>query len=1229
MANSVELDTIQATKQVQNLRQQVELLTKSAMHMQNALAKVSAASKTFTTQIRQLAEANTKLQARTKKLSADMTAANKRIRSLEATVKRLSVAKRAAAAASSRLSAQMVRQKVAVANANEQLRNMRQRFTLLGGSKEGILALETAFQKFRRTLQAGELNKNQMAEATIRWRKSMGEATRELRRLGSASDKSKKDLTDLGVRMQNLGSAAVFAFGPLSGVGARLIAFGAITQRVGVGIAAISAGIAAIAVGFVGLARVTIQAGLALDKIEGTFRAATGSMGAAREEFIFVRKVAHELGLSLEPAALQFAKLTAAARGTVLEGKPAREIFEGLSIAATALRLSTEQTEGAFRAVEQMISKGTVQAEELRGQLGERLPGAFQLAARAMGVTTMELGKMLEGGEVLAEDLLPKLADELKRAFGPEAAVAAGKLAAEIKRLETNWFELTVQLEEWLETSDIAAKILRNLNANLERFTTKDFIDEFMDAKEAVGDAKDNIQDALDELARRRALNLGDESISTAAKELEFAFRDAMSAEEAFFTIYEKHKREIEAEGITVTIKRQFTPNIDTAPLPTNIPGNMPRPPMQGPALDFLEKFAVPDELTELRQELGLLGSSDLQKDLRELDLRLDEITESIREMPKPDKLTALEFRDFKKERVEEAIDGINRLKQALIDLRDERIGDLFAEQTNAQEVLRLQIAGNMEAARAKEAELEAVQMLGEDATPELIAKLKEELILTEKLTEQLKEQTEQVKEQEKLRERIAGLFASETAARDVAKMRAGGDVEGARFAELKTQFEGQLKGSPEASKLAEDLARIRIETEKFNDAWKESEKIKNAIESQTEALNRQIDDMKVANRVLELRIKGEDALADAIEARYEVMTKFPNLSAEETKALEELIAKNKELQREWEELKERQKEARKLAQDFASVIGESFENAILNGEKLSDVFNALLKDIQRIILRVLVTKPLENFLTGVFTGEDTTGSKAGPGGTPFFGGILGTGKNPFSGFFEDLKPGATPPINPSDKTAEELENLGVASRRTSEAMEGAAGSTTSVGSSMSGAMLSAILQTAASKTTETATTQTLTGALIALQNAANQAAGALTNLAASAGGGGSAAGGGSEGGGFFGMAGSLIGSFFGGGAGGSPGPNVVTTSSGATYTSTVGRQHGGFMEKNRPHRVHRDELIVPLAASRAIPAEESGGGVTVNQNYTIVAPDPNAFRRSARSNLRVGAMAARSVVRN
>ena len=58
-----------------------------------------------------------------------------------------------------------------------------------------------------------------------------------------------------------------------------------------------------------------------------------------------------------------------------------------------------------------------MQAEELRGQIGERLPGAFALFAKAVGKTPAELDKALEKGEVTVEDFV-KFTKSLFERFG-------------------------------------------------------------------------------------------------------------------------------------------------------------------------------------------------------------------------------------------------------------------------------------------------------------------------------------------------------------------------------------------------------------------------------------------------------------------------------------------------------------------------------------------------------------------------------------------------------------------------------------------------------------------------------------------------------------------------------------------------------------------------------------------------------------------------------------------
>jgi len=167
--------------------------------------------------------------------------------------------------------------------------------------------------------------------------------------------------------------------------------------------------------------------------------AVTGSHTATAKEILFVRREAKRLGLDVHALVGGYTKLSAAAKGTALSQSNIRDIFSSTNEVAKVFNLTADQTRGALLAMEQMISKGTVSAEELRGQLGERIPGAFQMAARAMGVTTSELDSMLKAGSILAEDLLPKLAVEMRKAVVEGLPEATSNSAAEVGRLKNAW----------------------------------------------------------------------------------------------------------------------------------------------------------------------------------------------------------------------------------------------------------------------------------------------------------------------------------------------------------------------------------------------------------------------------------------------------------------------------------------------------------------------------------------------------------------------------------------------------------------------------------------------------------------------------------------------------------------------------------------------------------------------------------------------------------------------
>lgn len=211
---------------------------------------------------------------------------------------------------------------------------------------------------------------------------------------------------------------------------------------------AMVAGFAAVTAGIRTMASEAAEAKLTMDRMTGALNVATGSPSASADELKWLKETVKSLGLDFRETGQEFAKFLAAAKGTALAGDPARAAFTGVAEAAAALKLSSEQTSGALNALQQMISKGKVQAEELRGQLGERIPGAFAMAARAMGVTTAELDKMLAAGQITAGDLLPKLAAELHRTFGPQAKESAEGLQGQLNRLNNAVFEFKAAVGE-------------------------------------------------------------------------------------------------------------------------------------------------------------------------------------------------------------------------------------------------------------------------------------------------------------------------------------------------------------------------------------------------------------------------------------------------------------------------------------------------------------------------------------------------------------------------------------------------------------------------------------------------------------------------------------------------------------------------------------------------------------------------------------------------------------
>lgn len=201
------------------------------------------------------------------------------------------------------------------------------------------------------------------------------------------------------------------------------------------GYASVFAGIAA--------ASSIFQTAKILDSIKASMLAGSGSAEMAAKNFEYVRAEAKRLGLDLESTAKSYGQLSIAARQAGLPLETTREIFEGVTEASTAFGLSSEDNEGVLRALTQMLSKNVISAEELRGQMGDRMPIAMGVMAKALKMSTKELDKQMRSGNLIATEVLPKWARQMKIAAREGGALGAGvnTITAAQNRLNTVWTE--------------------------------------------------------------------------------------------------------------------------------------------------------------------------------------------------------------------------------------------------------------------------------------------------------------------------------------------------------------------------------------------------------------------------------------------------------------------------------------------------------------------------------------------------------------------------------------------------------------------------------------------------------------------------------------------------------------------------------------------------------------------------------------------------------------------
>lgn len=204
-----------------------------------------------------------------------------------------------------------------------------------------------------------------------------------------------------------------------------------------------------------------------------SLQVATQESGTFAKELLYVDNVQRAFGLNLETTRQGFTRLYASMAPAGFDSGSIEKLFTGISAASAALQLTPDKAERVIYAFGQMASKGQVMSEELKGQLGDVLPGALAIFAKAAGKSVKEFNAELEKGVYSGSqfrELMTKVTDELINRFGSGAAAAGRSLQGLMNTVQGD-FQRT--LEAFAPLANSAAQaILVPLGGALKQLST-------------------------------------------------------------------------------------------------------------------------------------------------------------------------------------------------------------------------------------------------------------------------------------------------------------------------------------------------------------------------------------------------------------------------------------------------------------------------------------------------------------------------------------------------------------------------------------------------------------------------------------------------------------------------------------------------------------------------------------------------------------------------------------
>jgi hypothetical protein bacD2_23409 len=170
----------------------------------------------------------------------------------------------------------------------------------------------------------------------------------------------------------------------------------------------------------------------------------------------FLAELTDKYGTDLIGTTEAFAKFKAAATPAGIAMAEQERIFSNISKAMASFGISGGEAALTMMAITQMMSKGKISSEELRRQLGERMPVAMQAMANAAGVSMSQLDKLLKEGKLRSAEIMGKFSDELAKLSGD---TSTDNLESSLGRLKNSFTSLADSLHVYDNFKALVEKV--------------------------------------------------------------------------------------------------------------------------------------------------------------------------------------------------------------------------------------------------------------------------------------------------------------------------------------------------------------------------------------------------------------------------------------------------------------------------------------------------------------------------------------------------------------------------------------------------------------------------------------------------------------------------------------------------------------------------------------------------------------------------------------------------